>query len=121
MGLKTCSPNRTSLETEPPRWLMPWISLFLTSSPLRKAASATMSDAFKTPCPPRPAITMLVTLLLLLNVVLFLRCRRLFVSFDLARGQQAVAARDDDRQLFAGEACSHQFLERGGIECRVGD
>ena len=31
MGLKTWGPKRTSLVTEPPRWLMPWTSAFFTS------------------------------------------------------------------------------------------
>ena len=30
------SPKRTSVLTEPPRWLMPWISAFFTSRPARK-------------------------------------------------------------------------------------
>ena len=57
-GLNTCGPKRTSLVTEPPRWLMPWISLFFTSQPgAGTPRSARMSEALSTPCPPRPAMT----------------------------------------------------------------
>src|ERR1035441_4349828 len=62
IGLKTSAPKRISLVTEPPRWLMPWISLFFTSRPQRKAAAATMSDAFNAPWPPSPAMTTFTTL-----------------------------------------------------------
>ncbi|OQB86052.1 MAG: hypothetical protein BWX86_02797 [Verrucomicrobia bacterium ADurb.Bin122] len=55
IGLWTSVPKRTSLCTEPPRWLMPWTSAFLTSQPLRNATSAKMSEALMTPVPPRPA------------------------------------------------------------------
>ena len=61
MGESTFSPKRTSEVTEPPRWLMPWTSAFLTSRPARTAASARMSEALSTPWPPRPARTTLVT------------------------------------------------------------
>src|SRR5512137_882753 len=62
MGEWTSGPKRTSEVTEPPRWLMPWISAFFTSWPARKAASARTSEALMTPWPPRPAKITLVTL-----------------------------------------------------------
>src|ERR1019366_6240865 len=90
MGLYTCSPKRTSLATDPPRWLMPCTSLFFTSSPAAKATSARMSDAFSTPCPPKPAITTLVTWLLLIAPLMFL---------DQLDGKQARTPIDDYREL----------------------
>ena len=61
MGLKTRGPKRTSLRTDPPRWLMPCTSAFFTSQPAAKAASVRMSEAVSTPCPPSPATTILTT------------------------------------------------------------
>src|SRR5512137_2137033 len=57
MGEWTSGPKRTSEVTDPPRWLIPWISAFFTSCPARKAASARTSEALMTPWPPRPAKT----------------------------------------------------------------
>src|ERR1035437_8389077 len=116
MGLKTLSPKRISLVTDPPRWLIPWISLFFTSNPARNATSATMSDAFSTPCPPRPAITILVTLVGLLNTVLrySLERSRPFIRLDAACRQQPIAPGHNHRKRIALEADRHQFLERGG-------
>src|ERR1035441_5262123 len=109
IGLKTSAPKRTSLVTEPPRWLMPWISLFLTSRPQRKAASATMSDAFNAPWPPSPAMTTFTTLFdaLFSEGKARLRFERLFVRFDLTGGEQAIAARDDDADRAAFRSEEH--------------
>src|ERR1035441_2366396 len=90
MGLYTCSPKRTSLVTDPPRWLMPCSSLFFTSSPVAKATSAVISEAFRTPCPPNPANTILVTADLLIAPL---------ICLDVFGRQQADAAVDDDRQF----------------------
>src|SRR5690242_17475405 len=102
---------------------MPWTSAFFTSSPARTAASARMSDALRTPCPPRPAKTTFTTLPGLISVhperraakrpgvegpCSFLRARRagelgatlgarLLPLPDVRRGEDARAARDDDR------------------------
>src|SRR5512137_2822014 len=61
MGEWTSGPKRTSEVTDPPRWLIPWISAFFTSCPARKAASASTSEALMTPCPPSPAKTTFTT------------------------------------------------------------
>lgn len=36
IGLRTAGPQRTSLLTEPPRWLMPCNALFFTANPARR-------------------------------------------------------------------------------------
>ena len=50
----TFLPMRTTVETEPPRWLMPWISETLTSSPASAAAMARRDPARIVPWPPTP-------------------------------------------------------------------
>src|ERR1035438_2324471 len=109
IGLKTSAPKRISLVTEPPRWLMPWISLFFTSSPQRKAASATMSDAFNAPWPPRPAMTTFTTLFS--GDKAHLLFESLFVGLDLAGGEQTIAPRDEDADRAAFQRLGHQALE----------
>src|SRR5450759_749490 len=107
MGENTLPPKRTSLEIEPPRWLMPWISLFFTSKPPRNTAPDKMSDALSTPWPPRPAITMLVGSL----------CGILLLSnFDHARGEQAGAAANEQGQLVLGEGGSHDVGDGVGFQ-----
>src|ERR1035441_4940692 len=112
IGLKTSAPKRISLVTEPPRWLMPWISLFFTSRPQRKAAAATMSDAFNAPWPPSPAMTTLTALFGEGKARLLFE--RLFVRFDLTGGKQAIAARNDDADPAAFQRFLHQALEPRG-------
>ncbi len=61
MGEATQSPKRTWLMTEPPRCAMPWISLFLTSSPARAAVLASNADVRRVPWPPTPTkLTLIV-------------------------------------------------------------
>src|ERR1035438_9445613 len=100
MGLSTVWPKRTSLVTEPPRWLMPLISLFFTSKPVRTATSARMSEALSTPWPPRPATTTLVSWL----GIGFLRFA--FATFQFPQplyDEEARAAGNDDAQFPARE------------------
>src|ERR1039458_291992 len=118
IGLKTSAPKRISLVTEPPRWLMPWISLFFTSRPQRKAAAATMSDAFNAPWPPSPAMTTFTTLFgaLFGEGKARLLFERLFVRFDLTGGKQAIAARNDDADPAAFQRFLHHALEPRGVD-----
>src|ERR1035438_7795263 len=109
IGLKISAPKRISLVTEPPRWLMPWISLFFTSSPQRKAASATMSDAFNAPWPPTPAMTTFTTLFGWGKARL--PFESLFVGLDLAGGEQTIPARNDHADRAAFQHLGHQALE----------
>src|ERR1039458_3091963 len=106
MGLKTRSPNRTSLETEPPRWLIPCNSLFFTSRPALKATSARMPEAFSTPCPPSPAITTLVGLLLIAPLILANR----------AACQQTVPAGYHHGKLRRIQAALNQFFKLCGSQ-----
>src|SRR5512137_2067826 len=109
IGEWTDGPKRTSDVTDPPRWLIPWISAFFTSWPARKAASASTSEALMTPWPPRPAKTTFTTPLdgivapagraagrggsgRLLGV-------QLLVVPDVGGGEDAGAARHDDREV----------------------
>src|ERR1019366_9181993 len=94
-----------------------------TSSPAQNATSATISEAFSTPCPPRPAITMLVTLVLLLKAVLRypLAGSGPFILLDSAGRQQAVAASHNHREISPDKARSYQLLEGSGINCRIGN
>src|SRR5512138_316990 len=98
MGLNTRSPKRTSPVTEPPRWLMPFISLFLTSKFARSATSARISVPFRTPCPPRPATTTLITAG---GIFFFLLAFAGFgfVLFQLLGDQDARPAGDNHREL----------------------
>ena len=86
-------------------------------SPARKAASATMSDAFSTPWPPRPAMTMLVTVIAAQGTS--------HICLIVRRGQQAVAPRDDHGEFRPRQALRHQLLERragsaqGSITCTL--
>src|ERR1035438_1473481 len=102
MGLKTRSPKRTSLDTEPPRWLIPCNSLFFTSRPALNATSARMSEAFSTPCPPSPAITKLVGLLLIAPLVFE----------DRVGCQQAVPAGNHHGEFRRFETPLNQLLKR---------
>ena len=59
-GEWTSGPKRTWELTTPPRWLMPCTSLFLASSPNRRATSEMTSLARMIPWPPTPTSRMLV-------------------------------------------------------------
>ena len=54
IGEKTSVPKRTDEITLPPRWAMPWISLFFTSMPAIVAVRASMFAVSRMPCPPTP-------------------------------------------------------------------
>src|ERR1035437_4330320 len=109
MGLKTRSPNRTSLETEPPRWLIPCNSLFFTSRPALKATSARISEALITPCPPSPAITTFVGLPHATLVGWLLIAP--LVRANPAVCQQAVVAGDHHGELRPVQAVLNRLLK----------
>src|SRR5512137_2575877 len=120
MGEWTWGPKRTSEVTDPPRWLMPWISAFFTSCPARKAASASTSEALMTPWPPRPAKTTLTTGAALAGIVApaggagrggGLGGVALLEGADVGGGQDAGAAGDDDREVVSGQPAGQQLLE----------
>ena len=60
MGEKTSVPKRTLEITLPPRWAMPWISLFFTSMPAIVAVRASMFAVSRMPCPPTPTSETLI-------------------------------------------------------------
>src|SRR5664280_388367 len=117
MGLKTRSPNRTSLETDPPRWLIPCNSLFFTSMPALKATSARMSEALITPCPPSPAITTFVGLPLAMLVGWLLIAP--LVLADPAVCQQTVVAGDHHGELRTGQAVLNRLLKFLRLRCGI--
>jgi hypothetical protein len=52
-------PKRKYEETDPPRWLMPWVSAVRTLNPSFMAVQPRIMDARITPVPPMPTHSML--------------------------------------------------------------
>src|SRR5512137_974449 len=130
IGEWTDGPKRTSDVTDPPRWLIPWISAFFTSWPARKAASASTSEALMTPCPPRPAKTTFVTSPGI--VAPAGRARggggrggllgvRLLEVADVRGGEDAGAPRHDHREVVRGQPPRQQLREALRVLHRVDD